>query len=1776
VTRGRLLTSSDFVAKCLLLDLETNKSGKIYQIGALFGGRTFERCGHFQLGRALTELDYFATGAEYVLGHNILGHDLPLLQSLAPTLRILQLPVVDTLYLSPLAFPENPYHRLVKDYKLVRDSINDPVADARLAASVFCDQWENFSALGKPGGQAPAEPVPDAQVLSFYRYCFEGGKGSSLRGDGLRDVFSALGAPLITENDAFSIFQEGAQGAACETAISMVAMKYLLDPDKRPALAYCLAWLRVAGHNSVLPPWVRHRFADVVPVLRELRDIPCDGPSCNWCRTVHNPVQQLQRFFGYPAYRATPAASDGSSLQEAIVRFGMSDRAQLAILPTGGGKSLCYQIPALARNFRRGLLTVVVSPLQALMKDQVDGLASKTGTMFAAAIYGMLTPPERGEVLERVRLGDIAILYVSPEQLRNKSVADAIAQREIGCWVFDEAHCLSKWGHDFRPDYLYAARFIREFAQRQRTPIPPIACFTATAKRDVMEEITDHFFRELGQELVVFEGGVERSNLSFEVQLIQGAEKFQRIHEILAERLTGLEPGSAVIYAATRKETESTRDFLLMKGWQVEAFHAGLEVPEKLRVQNDFIAGRTQIICATNAFGMGIDKDNVRLVIHANIPGSLENYLQEAGRAGRDTRDAECVLLYSEQDVETQFQLGALSQLTQHDISQILLGLRRAKRGKDNEIVITAGELLRDEQVQTGFSSEDQMADTKVKTAVAWLERAGLVERNQNNTRVFQGLPLVRNLEEAGVRIDLLGLPERQKRRWLAVLQALFNARRDEGLSADELAELPAFRQAQGEEPASRTPGISGDTQTVLRVLHQMTEAGLIKQGILLNAFLRYKVADHSRLRFDKVCALERDMLRLMQETEPDAEGWLDLSLRRLNQRLVEKEGHASLPEHLRNLLKSLSLDGKGLAGNRGSLEFRYLGQDHYRVKMNRGWTALLATAQLRRDVARVALDLLFSKIPKSAPAGTDLLVGFSVDDIALALNGDLLLRGQVKDVLAAIDRALMFLHEQQVIILQQGLAVFRQAMTIRIIPEQGKRGYRKGDYGPLEQHYRERVFQVHVMNEYARLGLEKIKQALELVVAYFTLDRTSFIKRYFSGRKDVVERATSQASFQRIVDNLANPVQVAVVAADPRENMLVLAGPGSGKTRVVAHRCAYLLRVKRAQPRSILILCFNRNAANTLRRRLFDLAGPDAKGVTVQTYHSLAMRLTGSSFAERAERRKVSVEDFSNVIPDAVRLLNGEIELSGLEKDELRERLLAGYRYILVDEYQDIDQDQYQLISAIAGRTLSDPDSKLALLAVGDDDQNIYTFRGANVEFIRRFQEDYKAETHYLVENYRSSGHIIAAANCLIAHNHDRMKTELSIRINKGRERLPGGGPWESLDPVAQGRVQLLQVSDGAHQAVALVDELARLKQRNPALSWQDCAVLARTREELAPIRALCEQRGIPIIWGIDREKTPPLYRVREIRRFFAELNARHAELLTAAELLELVDPQTGTKAGTQTGTQTGTQAGTQAGAQATGVWLELLRGILREVREEVGDAQLPAGYFAEYLYEALSEQRRDQAIGCGVLLATVHSAKGMEFLHVFIPGGGWSPGRSQQDREEERRVFYVAMTRAKETLCLFSRADAPNPHAGLIEGDFLLRRVPPVVAPPNQVVLRRRYETIGMEDLYLDYAGHQRPEGPLHGALAALNTGNLLRAAPSGEYVELRDDKGTCVARLSQSGRKDWYGRLDRIERITVLAMVQRSSADSQEGYRDLCKCEQWEIPLAEVVYLDKKQPA
>lgn len=1722
-----------FLDRCLLLDIEFSRNGKIFAVGAVFRENNFIRSGHLKPQKTLTELDSFAADAEYVLGHNLLRHDLPLLRTIAPKLRLLEKPVVDTLYLSPLAFPENPYHRLVKDYKLVRDSVNDPVADAQLAANIFRDQWQSFSTM---------RSRCEAQ-MSFYHYCCSGNKDYF----GLQKVFEALGVTPLNASACYDVFRTLVADCVCRRAFKEVTVRFLPDPKLRIVLSYCTAWLCVAGGNSVIPTWVRHQLPEVPAVLRQLRDVFCGSRNCEYCQQTHDSVSQLQRYFGFPTFRREPKTEDGASLQQKIVEAAIADRPVFAVLPTGGGKSLCFQLPALIRYQRRGVLTIVVSPLQALMKDQVDNLRNKTGAPNAAALFGMLTAPERGEVLNGVSLGDIAVLYISPEQLRNRSFRKTISQREIGCWVFDEAHCLSKWGHDFRPDYLYAARFIKEFCKIQKQPIPPVQCFTATAKQDVKSEILDYFNRELGQKLDVFEGGVKRDNLHFEVQTVTRAEKYSRLHQILRERLP--DRGSAIVYCSTRAGTEKIRDFLLKQDWPADAFHAGLDPAAKRHIQENFITGTIRVICATNAFGMGIDKEDVRLVIHADIPGSLENYIQEAGRAGRDRKEAECILLYDEQDIDSQFSLEGLSELSRKDIAQILRGLRRAKRDKQGEVVLTSGELLRDDDLNISFGSENRSANTKVVTAISWLERAGFLLRNENRTQVFQGRPEVANLEEAKQKIDRLNLSNQQKKYWLGILGYLINADIDQGFSADELAEIVPF----GEQASNRSNDSDDSltaSQRVIRVLHDMANAGLLKQTMTLSAFVRHSVEKPSRLSLEKICQLEQAMLDALQEEAPNAEQntWQNLSLRRLNQRLLDGGEQISNPEIIRNLLVSLSQDGQGLAGSRGSIDLRYVGQDQFIVKLQRDWQSLRTTAQRRRAIAQVILDAICRLVPTDAPASANLLVEFSSEDLLEALRNDIHLRSSIKDPLAAMDRALMYLHEQRVITLQKGLAVFRQAMTVHVLKNQNKRKYTAGDYETLSRHYAERVFQIHVINEYARMALEKVGQALSLVVAYFTHDKNEFVKRFFSDRKKMLERATSQQSYQRIVEDLQNPVQIAVTAAPESDNMLILAGPGSGKTRVVVHRCAYLLRVLRVNPHSILLLCFNRNAVTSLRTQLRLLVGNDANRVTVQTYHGLAMRLTGHSLAIAKENNQELDQVLINVIKEATTLLNKKTDIPGMENDELRDRLLGCYRHILVDEYQDIDEDQYGLVSAIAGRTSKDPDVKLSILAVGDDDQNIYQFRGSNTAFIRRFQEDYQAREHYLLENYRSTRHIISAANALIAQNQDRMKQKQDIRINHSREELPDGGRWNQLDPFVAGRMQILQVNDESEQAHAIVLELQRLQRTDSSLQWQDCAVLAREWSILCTVRAFCEKYRIPVSMTLSSKHQPPTFRIRELAEYLQTLKSFSNQLYSGSSLIEHI--------------------GDVSKAEKANPWRAQLKRIMEEWKTETGDAQLPANQALDYLYETLSEQRRERKIGHGVFLSTVHSAKGMEFSHVLVADGGWNRSDSHSSKEEDRRLYYVAMTRARESLALLLRNDDSNPFLHSLQGDYLLRKEGIEEHINDLEITPRCYTVLGMQDLNLGFAGFKPAKHPIHATLASLRPGSRLDIRQRDDNILLQYNDCSLAA-LSKAAYSEWATRLDKIEQIRVLAMVRRYKEDGDISFRDRYKIDSWEVPLVELFY-------
>ena len=1711
------------------IDLETTLEGTIRHIGAVTeNGQNHEckDCKSKALPNALQNLDAFCEKADFILGHNLIVHDLPVLKSIRPDLSLLQKPVIDTLFLSPLAFPKNPYHRLVKNYKLVRDAINNPVADAQLALSIFREQYQTF--------QEAAKSEPD--LIRFYHFCFSDARVVSNESDceGLTAVFrSLIDKPFEGEQEVLKALISLCKGLACPKQVNRIAVWHFSKTDIRVMLPYCIAWLKVSGGNSVLPPWVRHRFPEVPDLIKQLREERCGNDDCRFCTENHDPVRHLQRYFNYQDYRNT---EDGRPLQREIVSQGMNDKPLLGILPTGGGKSICFQIPALVRYHRRGALTVVISPLQALMKDQIDNLKKKTGSMAVGAIYSMLTPPERGAVLEQVRLGDIGILYISPEQTRNKSVINALAQREIGCWVFDEAHCLSKWGHDFRPDYLYCSRFIREQSERYKR-LPPVACYTATAKKDVIEDICKHFRDNLNQELTLFQGGVERSNLSYEVHEVTPAAKYGRVGELIEERLSN--DGSCVIYCATRKGTEELAEYLSRKELRVAHFHAGLEAPRKKDILERFIRGDIPVICATNAFGMGVDKDNVRLVIHADIPGSLENYLQEAGRAGRDEEPAACILLFDEQDIETQFKFGALSEVRMKDIQQILRGLRALEKKPGQDIVITTGELLRSEATNTSFDLEDKNADTKVKTAVAWLERGGYMERNENANQVFQGKPLFSTLEEATQKLDTLQLQPAQRRQWELILSALINADPKEGMSADLLAEQIGC-QIKNERRKI-------DTTMVMGILNQMGDVGLVSSGLLMTAFLRPKGKENARDIFFKLCQLERAMITVLQEEHPDdhENNPVPLDLRRLNQRLLDQNQDFSNPDLLRNLLKSLAEDGKGLAGAQGSIEFCYLFKDHYSLRLYRPWRTIVTIMKRRHTLAQHILETLYKEIGSEEQSSRgQVLVEFSLEKLRDSIKQDMTFEVQDGKILSGIERGLLFLHEQNSIILQQGLAVFRQAMTLKMNSQAKGRRYSKSDYDPLFRHYKVRVTQVHVMNEYVRLGLIKMSSALRLVRDYFEKDSITFLNRYFPGKKKLLELATSKQSLEKIVESLGNPQQQAIVQAPADKNMLVLAGPGAGKTRVVVHRCAYLSRVQRVRPHSILVLCYNHSAAVTLRKRLQQLLGRDAWEITVQTFHGLAMRLTGASLSH--EKSGMTREfDFDELILKATQLLRGDLLLPGIAGDQTRERLLAGFQHILVDEYQDIDEQQYEMISAITGRTLADSDQKLSIIAVGDDDQSIYGFRDANIKFIKQFKEDYKAERHYLVQNYRSTGHIIETANSLIEHNHDRMKTEQKIVVNKSRRVDPAGGNLERLDPVGTGKVQILNCNDIRDQTLIVRQELKRLKVLLPELGWNDFAILARSgiqKPELSHMRSALEQgdEQIPVSLPLESGQSLPIFRIREFAITLEMLQQHREELATSRQVREWLD-----------------------GLLLVDTnWRRKIYTVLDNWEAEVEDAELPVSAFGASLVDHLRESRRELRLGEGVHLGTVHGSKGMEFKVVILLDGGWKiDGRN--DQEEERRLFYVGMTRAREQLVILHRQDQSNPHIPLLDEEACISRK---TSPEGQYTLNQ-YHLLGLQYLYLSYAGKISPSDPIHESLNRTNTGDSVILKRQQDHIDLFSHQQP-IARLSKNQAGNWSSLENGDQKARVIAMVHWRVDDSEEQFRAQHKSESWEVPVIEIV--------
>lgn len=1733
------------------IDLEINpETEQIFKVGALRVHNSFQPSERFErfeeavldkasLYQVLERLDALASGADYLVGHNIIEHDRAILKTLQPELEFLTLPTIDTLQLSPLAFPRNPYHRLLKDYKLIRSALNSPLHDCESSFTLFSEQLEAFYTY--------AEEEP--HLLGCYQTLL------SRVNKGYESLFKRMTGRESLEHDEFTqaiyeVVENRDETLAITHKVCVTQLETLLDEDLLleaeiafPFL-YTLAWLSVSGGNSVLAPWVCHQFPETHHLISILREERCDSEACSYCTNIHNPRKELQRYFGFDDFRYEDYENN-ESIQRDVVELGMRGENVLAILPTGGGKSLCYQIPALNRYFKNGSLTVIISPLQSLMKDQVDGLLRK-GIQCAAALNGLLTLPERSAVLEKIQMGDIGILLVSPEQFRSSRFKRAIEHRQIGAWIYDEVHCLSKWGNDFRPDYLYVAKCIKALSANE--VIPPIGCFTATAKQDVIEDIKAHFNEILAIEFIEKISHKERENLSFDVRYCDKHDKIPMIIELLNQHLSEAD-GGAIIFVSRRRIAEEFAAQISAQGWESFFFHAGMGAHDKKDIQSDFIAGKIRVMVATNAFGMGVDKDNVRLVVHADIPGSLENYLQEAGRAGRDQGEAKCVLLYEPNDVETQFMLTELSKLTYGDINAIYKKIRaEQEKRKKAELVISSGEILKDALVET-FDSSDNNAKTKVMTAIAWLERANYLERTDNVVRIFPAY-LTMTLDEAVATVESERLSERTKQEFISILNYIAEHPSDKPVDTDQLAEL-----------------IAGTIEEISTILQELQRLKILTNNTQLTSYVRYGVEDSSKRRLEFTFLCEKTILSHLQELSPDLEKNMELALdiamlcELLNTHFSGHQLMAQVKTYLtkgkfhpldvNRILQALSEDREIDAEAYGKNQRRYqksielkpsIKKEHVLLKINHAssWQQIEENALFRQTIADKILDHFLSKV--SGQAGNNVLVETTFEALQQAVFSDPLLIAQIPDIdeqKEMVNRGLLYLHQLQIITLNHGMTVMRHAVTLNV--DQSRRShYLKQDYKLLQTHYKERRGQIHVMREYAVLGLEQMGEALKFVYEYFSLSRQQFTRRHFKGREHILSLGTSEGSWKKIVEPL-NEVQRKIVESG-EENHLILAGPGSGKTLVIVHRIAYLLRVERVPAHAIIALTYNRAAANEIRKRLFELVKEESYGITVMTYHGIAMKMTGRVY--RDDQNDLSSDElqatFQSMISDAIELLEDdatELEL-GLteeaEEDQLRAKLLRGYQYVLVDEYQDIDEDQYRLISALSGRNRSEEEGKLTILAVGDDDQNIYAFRGTSNEYIDRFTADYDAKISYLVENYRSTQAIIDLSNAAIEKNQERLKADHPIEINEARKNDPYTGRWETLDPKRQGHVvvRVLQKASYKTQAFLVLHELKRLQEID-AEALYSTAILARTHEALMVFAGGLEDLGYDYYYESDKDKT---FHTRAHRYFKQLLDfvARRREPETALTLYDALQTS-------------------QLLEAIPSRWQLYFSEMFEQLKLEFGGLVLQPASVIQWIKAYGHEV--PIAIRKGVFLGTIHSAKGLEFDHLFLID---HLNKQFQEMEEvERRLYYVGMTRAKETLmiCSFTENNPFVPELETVKKSIITDHY-------NQEGLAKEYLLLGPKDIYMDFLGMQRNHRAREVSLT-LHEGDALTATWRNGHWFFSDPRtGIDVARSSANFVRNHSFTASDIADCRVHSITERErDLIKDESFRERCQGEAWE---------------
>ncbi|MCL1878287.1 MAG: RecQ family ATP-dependent DNA helicase, partial [Defluviitaleaceae bacterium] len=1174
-----------------------------------------------------------------------------------------------------------------------------------------------------------------------------------------------------------------------------------------------------------------------------------------------------------------------------------------------------FQLPALMAGENEKGLTVVISPLQSLMKDQTDNLENQHNITAAVTINGSLDPLDRAKAIERVENGSASILYISPESLRSKSIERLLVGRNVVRFVIDEAHCFSAWGQDFRVDYLYIGEFVANLQKTKNMSIP-CSCFTATAKPRVIADIQKYFRDALSIELEIFKASAARVNLSYHIFAEAGQNgKGLKLRQLLTDN-----DCPTIIYVSRTRRTEQLAAKLTEDGFPALAYHGQMDKQQRIANQDAFMNGEVKIIVATTAFGMGVDKKDIEMVIHYDISASLEDYVQEAGRAGRDENiKADCYVLYEDEDLNKHFNLLNQTKLSQKEIGQIWRALRQLTK-KRSQVSQSALEIAR----TAGWDDSIKDMETRVKTAISALEQSGFVKRGQNMPRIFADSILVKTMAQARERIDNSArFDDASRQTAVRILSNLFSAKSRQKGSHDE-----------GE---SRIEYISDrlgvEKEDVIRVIGLLREEKILSDAKDLAAHL------------DKTERGAKNILTAHINIENFLCGFLSDEEKNYN---IKEIYEALQAEHLDTTIKQLGTVINYFAIKRLIKRTAHeFSKNHVTISPYVPMIEIAVKNARRHEIASFIINYLY--------AGGEETVLFSVLELKDEFNRNLLFQNAKTE---EIEDALYYLLKIGAMKIDGGFLVIYNAMRLERL-ELGNKQYNKEHYAKLEDYYQNKRQQIHIVGEYANRLIEDYSAAMDFVNDYFTMDYNLFLRKYFRGRRDEISKNITPKKFKQIFGELS-PAQLGIINDHESKYIVVAAGPGSGKTKLLTHKLASLYMMEDVKHEQMLMLTFSRAAATEFKKRLMGLIGNAANFIQITTFHSYCFDLLG---------KVGDLEKSQNIVGDAIEKINaGEVDTSRLTKTVL-----------VIDEAQDMSAAEFSLVKTLAGMN-----EEMRIIAVGDDDQNIYEFRGSDSAHFASLLREPNAAKYELVENYRSRANIVEFANQFAETISRRLKT------------LP------IMSKTAQsGEIHLTRLTSH-HVEIPVVNAfLTQVPQGTTCIA-------ARTNEEVLNIIGLLAREGIPARRITDRDDDGFNWRnIVELRDFAASF---------ADESYTITDD----------------------------IWASSKAMLLRKY---AASADLPCilhliadfeatnnktKYKSDF-WQFVRESKLDDFIADSetVLVSTIHKTKGREFDNVFL-----ALGATDISGDASKRAIYVAITRAKKNLYVlfggnyFNKINVLNKH--------------------------------------------------------------------------------------------------------------------------------------------------